>query len=69
MTSRRVLAALIPDIVIKLPDSKKVIIDSKVSLADYNDYLNAKDDIIKDNSLKKHQMSVKNHIKSLSSSN
>ena len=58
----------IPDIVIKLPDSKKVIIDSKVSLADYNDYLNAKDDIIKDNSLKKHQMSVKNHIKSLSSS-
>ena len=56
----------IPDIVIKLPDSKKVIIDSKVSLADYNDYLNAKDDIIKDNSLKKNQMSVKNHIKSLS---
>ena len=46
-----------------------MIIDSKVSLADYNDYLNAKDDIIKDNSLKKHQMSVKNHIKSLSSSN
>ena len=63
------ISGSIPDIVIKLPDSKKVIIDSKVSLADYNDYLNAKDDIIKDNSLKKHQMSVKNHIKSLSSSN
>ena len=59
----------IPDIVIKLPDSKKVIIDSKVSLADYNEYLNAKDDINKNNSLKKHQMSVKSHIKSLSSSN
>ena len=58
----------IPDIVIKLPDSKKVIIDSKVSLSDYNDYLKASDDLNKENSFKKHQMSVKNHLKSLSSS-
>ena len=58
----------IPDIVIKLPDSKRVIIDSKVSLSDYNDYLKASDDLNKENSFKKHQTSVKNHLKSLSSS-
>ena len=59
----------IPDIVIKLPDKKKVVIDSKVSLSDYNDYLKAPDDLNKENSFKKHQMSVKNHLKSLTSSN
>ncbi|MBL6700575.1 MAG: DNA recombination protein RmuC [Gammaproteobacteria bacterium] len=59
----------IPDIIVKLPDGKKVIIDSKVSLSDYNGYLNANDQINKDNFYKKHQNSVKNHIKSLTSSN
>ncbi len=53
----------------KLPDGKKVVIDSKVSLSDYNEYLNANDQINKDNFYKKHQNSVKNHIKSLTSSN
>jgi DNA recombination protein RmuC len=59
----------IPDIIVKLPDGKKVIIDSKVSLSDYNGYLNANDQINKDNFYKKHQNSVKNHLKSLTSSN
>ena len=59
----------IPDIIVKLPDGKKVVIDSKVSLSDYNEYLNANDQINKDNFYKKHQNSVKNHIKSLTSSN
>ena len=59
----------IPDIIVKLPDAKKVVIDSKVSLSDYNEYLNANDQINKDNFYKKHQNSVKNHLKSLTSSN
>jgi len=59
----------IPDIVVKLPDNKKVIIDSKVSLSDYNDYLKSNDQINKDNFYKKHLNSVKNHIKSLKSAN
>ena len=59
----------IPDIIVKLPDGKKVVIDSKVSLSDYNDYLNANDQINKDNFYKKHQNSVKNHLKSLTASN
>ena len=59
----------IPDIIVKLPDGKKVVIDSKVSLSDYNEYLNANDQINKDNFYKRHQNSVKNHLKSLTSSN
>ena len=62
------IAGSIPDIIVKLPDGKKVIIDSKVSLSDYNDYLKANDELNKSNFFKKHQLSVKNHIKSLSSS-
>ena len=59
----------IPDIIVNLPDEKKVIIDSKVSLSDYNEYLKSNDQYNKDNFYKKHQNSVKNHLKSLSSSN
>ena len=33
----------IPDIIVNLPDEKKVIIDSKVSLSDYNEYLKSND--------------------------
>jgi DNA recombination protein RmuC len=59
----------IPDIIVKLPDGKKVIVDSKVSLSDYKEYLNANDQINKDNFYKKHLNSVKNHLKSLTSAN
>ncbi len=59
----------IPDVIVKLPDGKKVVIDSKVSLSDYSEYLKANDQLNKDNFFKKHQNSVKNHLKSLSSSN
>jgi DNA recombination protein RmuC len=59
----------IPDIIVKLPDGKKVVIDSKVSLSDYNEYLTANDQMNKDNFYKKHQNSIKNHLKSLTSSN
>ena len=59
----------IPDIIVNLPDEKKVIIDSKVSLSDYNEYIKSNDQLNKDNFYKKHQNSVKNHLKSLSSSN
>jgi len=59
----------IPDIIVKLPDDKKVVIDSKVSLSGYNEYLKANDQINRDNFYKKHQNSVKNHLKSLTSSN
>ncbi len=36
-----------PDVVINLPDGKKMIVDSKVSLAAYEKYINEEDDALK----------------------
>lgn len=55
-----------PDVVINLPDKKTVIIDSKVSLKSYSQYVAAKDDNEQKSSLKNHLQSIKNHIKILS---
>ena len=56
---------VLPDVVIHLPDNKKMIIDSKVSITDYNRYVNAEDDE-KDLYLKAHLNSIKKHIEQLS---
>lgn len=54
-----------PDVTIKLPDEKYIVIDSKVSLTDYSEYIKAKDRLNLDNFYKKHRMSVKKHIDDL----
>ena len=54
-----------PDVTIYLPEEKHIIIDSKVSLKNYDDFVNAKDDEVKKNSLKLHLKSLKNHIEIL----
>lgn len=51
-----------PDVIIKLPNEKVIIIDSKVSLIDYERYTNNNED----SNLNAHIASIKNHIKSLS---
>ncbi|MEO8821749.1 MAG: DNA recombination protein RmuC [Ginsengibacter sp.] len=56
-----------PDYIIKLPENKSLIIDSKVSLKSYVDYFNSTDITEKALHLKKHIESVKNHIDGLSS--
>jgi len=55
-----------PDVVINLPDKKTVIIDSKVSLKSYSQYVAAIDEDEQKSSLKNHLQSIKNHIKILS---
>jgi DNA recombination protein RmuC len=57
---------LLPDVVIHLPNDKRMIIDSKVSLTDYEKYINEEDKATKERYLKKHIQSLKNHINSLS---
>jgi len=57
---------LLPDVVIHLPNDKRMIIDSKVSLTDYEKYINEEDKETKKRYLKKHIQSLKNHINSLS---
>lgn len=54
-----------PDVVVKLPDGKRIIIDSKVSLTAYERYYTVDNDSEKDVHLKSHIQSLKNHIKSL----
>lgn len=55
-----------PDVIIKLPDDKTVIIDSKVSLKSYSQYASAIDNVEQEKALKKHTQSLKNHVKVLS---
>ena len=54
-----------PDYVIKLPEGRKVVVDSKVSTFDYAQYLKAEDQNMKENHKKAHITSIKRHIKSL----
>jgi len=59
---------VLPDVVLHLPDNKKMIIDSKVSLTDYERYVNAEDDD-RSNFLKGHVNSIKKHVDQLSDKN
>lgn len=58
-----------PDFIINLPEDKHLIIDSKVSLVAYEQYFNASDTNEKAKHLKAHLLSLRNHIKDLSSKN
>ena len=54
-----------PDCIIDLPDNKNLIIDSKVSLSAYEQYVNSEDELKKQILLKQHLESIKKHIKDL----
>ncbi|MFT5216892.1 MAG: DNA recombination protein RmuC [Glaciecola sp.] len=56
---------VLPDVVLHLPDNKRMIIDSKVSLTDYERYVNADDDD-RPQFLKAHVNSIKKHVDQLS---
>ena len=58
-----------PDVVINLPDGKKMIVDSKVSLTAYEKYINEEDDILKISFLKEHVNSIKRHVEQLGNKN
>ena len=60
---------VLPDIVIHLPDNKRMIIDSKVSLSAYERYVNQEDDLLKEQALKEHILSLRRHIAQLSDKN
>ncbi len=55
-----------PDVVIRLPDNKHVIVDSKVSLTAYERFVNEENEADKLVQLKLHINSIKTHIKGLS---
>ena len=59
----------IPDVVIHLPENKKMIIDSKVSLIAYEKFVNEEDEILKKTYLNEHISSLKKHVEQLSAKN
>ncbi|MCM1356599.1 MAG: DNA recombination protein RmuC [Staphylococcus sp.] len=54
-----------PDVVVKYPDGRFVVIDSKVSLTAFVDYANAEDPESRDGAAMRHVRSVKKHIDEL----
>ncbi|WP_396198787.1 DNA recombination protein RmuC [Flavobacterium sp.] len=57
---------ILPDVIINLPDGKKMVVDSKVSLTAYEKYVNEEDDAQQNLHLKEHVNSVKRHVEQLS---
>lgn len=60
---------VMPDVVIHMPDGKKMIIDSKVSLTAYEKYASAEDELEKLKYLKDHILSLEKHVEGLSAKN
>lgn len=58
-----------PDVVLHLPEQRHLIIDAKMSLNAYMDYVNAADDIVREGARKRHIDSVRAHIKGLAEKN
>lgn len=55
-----------PDAVISVPGGRKLVIDAKVSLNDYQDAFEAEDDDARDHAMGRHCISMKAHIDGLS---
>ncbi len=59
----------IPDAVVMFPRNRSLIIDAKVSLNDYIDYVNAPNEQTQQEKLKRHLIAVRDHIDRLASKN
>ena len=55
-----------PDVILNLPGGKQIVIDSKVSLTAYVNYVAAEDDITRRSAMAAHVESVRKHVKELS---
>jgi len=58
-----------PDVIIKLPENKNLVVDAKVTLVAYEKYMNADSEEQRSQFLKDHLASVKAHIKGLAEKN
>jgi DNA recombination protein RmuC len=58
-----------PDVVIRLPEERRIVVDSKVSLVGFERYASAENDVDRAAALRDHLLSVRTHIKTLSEKN
>lgn len=56
---------LIPDVILHFPQNRDLIIDSKMSFTAFEEYYNAEKEEHKQDALKRHLNSVKNHVQEL----
>lgn len=57
---------LLPDVIVRLPENRDIVIDAKVSLVDYERYCTEEDPAEKERALKAHVQALRNHVKRLS---
>jgi DNA recombination protein RmuC len=58
-----------PDVIVTLPENKSIVIDSKVSLIDYERYVSSEDQNEKAKAVRAHISSIRSHLKNLSLKN
>jgi DNA recombination protein RmuC len=58
-----------PDVIIRLPEAKHVVVDSKVSLTAYEAYTRAEDELVRKRELARHIESLRAHVKGLADKN
>lgn len=56
-----------PDMIISLPESRKIVVDSKVPLASYLEVFETEDQLLQKQLMDKHVIAIKAHLKQLSS--
>ncbi|MGL4473964.1 MAG: DNA recombination protein RmuC, partial [Shewanella sp.] len=55
-----------PDVIVHLPQQKDIVIDAKMSLVAYERYFNSDDELVQQQALKEHLLSMRQHIRGLS---
>ncbi len=58
-------ARMQPDVIVRLPQGKDVVIDAKMTLVAYERYFNAEDEYTREAALQEHIASIRNHIRLL----
>jgi DNA recombination protein RmuC len=56
----------LPDVIIHLPENRDIVVDSKVSLVDYERYCSTEEVSEREQALKQHTLAIRQHINALS---
>ncbi|MFP5430044.1 MAG: DNA recombination protein RmuC [Gammaproteobacteria bacterium] len=56
----------LPDVIVRLPENRDIVVDAKVSLVDYERYCSSDDEAERERALKAHTNALRNHIRLLS---